>query len=88
MSRSQVSQAAELQADCLGAAALNGAVRDGTPRTQPADGEQISRTSGAAADRYPWTSSRDHGNAQQRRAAFDRGVRGGVPACTSQEGPE
>jgi predicted metalloprotease len=76
-----VSQADELQADCLAAAALTGAERDGTLRPDPTDAQQIAQTLAASADKYPWTSSRDHGNAQQRSIAFNLGSTQGVAAC-------
>jgi uncharacterized protein len=83
VNRSLVSQAGELQADCLGAAALTGAVRDGTLQAEPTDAEQISQTLAAAADKYPWTSNRDHGDAAQRSRAFNLGKSQGVKACLS-----
>lgn len=71
----------ELQADCLAGAALQGAQQDGALRTEPGDNQEISKALVAVADKYPWTSSRDHGNAQQRVSAYNKGNRGGVPAC-------
>jgi predicted metalloprotease len=67
----EVSQAVELQADCLAGAALQGA----------ADDQEITRALVAVADDFPWTDQSSHGNAQQRTAAFRSGVRGGVDAC-------
>jgi hypothetical protein len=77
----RVSVAAELQADCLAGAALQGAADDGLIEIEPGDSEEIARTLAAVADDYPWTDVSDHGNAEQRTAAFNAGVEGGVPAC-------
>lgn len=81
LTRSQVSVAAELQADCLAGAALAGAVRAGTLRIEPGDIEELGATLVAVADDFPWTDSASHGDARERTAAFDTGVQGGVPAC-------
>ncbi len=81
LDRSLVSVAAELQADCLAGATLQGAAQDGILRIEPGDAEEIQKTLGAVADDYPWTNETDHGNAQQRITFFNRGVSGGVPAC-------
>jgi predicted metalloprotease len=78
----RVSVAAELQADCLAGAALQGAADDGLIRVEPGDSEEIARTLAAVADDYPWTDESDHGNAEQRTSAFNSGVAGGVAACT------
>jgi hypothetical protein len=77
----RVSQAYELQADCLAGAALNGALAMGLIRAEPTDAAKFGQALGAVGDSYPWTSTRDHGTAQQRTGAFALGVRGGVPAC-------
>ena len=82
LDRSQVSVAAELQADCLAGATLQGAAQDGIVRIEPGDAEEIAKTLSAVADDYPWTDQSDHGNAQQRISFFNQGVNGGVPACT------
>jgi predicted metalloprotease len=78
---SQVSQATELQADCLAGAALQGAAREGLVQIEPGDAEEMTRTLVVVADDFPWTDSGSHGNAQQRTAAFNAGVDGGVGAC-------
>ncbi|MEI8412244.1 MULTISPECIES: neutral zinc metallopeptidase [unclassified Kribbella] len=77
----RVSVAAELQADCLAGAALQGAADDGLIAAEPGDSEEIARTLAAVADDYPWTDESDHGNAEQRTSAFNTGVEGGVAAC-------
>ncbi|TCO33411.1 hypothetical protein EV652_103412 [Kribbella steppae] len=77
----RVSVAAELQADCLAGAALQGAADDGLIAVEPGDSEEIAKTLAAVADDYPWTNESDHGNAEQRISAFDTGVAGGVEAC-------
>jgi uncharacterized protein len=76
-----VSQAVELQADCLAGAALDGAARDGLVRIEPGDDQEIARTLQAVADDFPWTDESSHGNARQRLASFQAGVRDGVDAC-------
>jgi predicted metalloprotease len=81
LDRSLVSVAAELQADCLAGATLQGAAQDGILRIEPGDAEEIQQTLSAVADDYPWTDETDHGNAQQRITFFNKGVSGGVPAC-------
>jgi predicted metalloprotease len=73
-----VSVAAELQADCLAGASLQGAARDGLIQIEPGDNEEIGQTLVAVADDFPWTSERDHGNAQQRISAFNQGAGGGA----------
>jgi len=81
LDRALVSVAAELQADCLAGAALQGAAQDGSITVEPGDSEELARTLAAVADDYPWTTESDHGNAEQRISAFDTGARGGPTAC-------
>jgi uncharacterized protein len=81
LQRDQVSVAAELQADCLAGAALIGAARTGELFFQAGDEEELEQTLIAVADDFPWTDERDHGNAQERVGAFQRGVQRGVPGC-------
>jgi hypothetical protein len=77
----QVSVATELQADCLAGAALAGA-QAASLIAMPADvATQLGRTLAANADKYPWTRSRDHGNATERIAAYNLGVQRGARAC-------
>ncbi|MGQ0481201.1 MAG: neutral zinc metallopeptidase [Pseudonocardia sp.] len=71
----------ELQADCLAGAGLQGAARDGLVTIEAGDDEELAGTLAAAADDYPWTNQRDHGNAEQRIAAFNTGAQKGVQAC-------
>jgi uncharacterized protein len=78
---SQVSVAAELQADCLAGASLLGAVNDGELRLEPGDEEEIAQTLAVVADDFPWTDERSHGNAEERTAAFEAGANGGLQAC-------
>jgi predicted metalloprotease len=77
----EVSQAVELQADCLAGAALQGAADEGLVQIEPGDDQEITRALVAVADDFPWTDESSHGNAQQRTVAFRSGVRGGVDAC-------
>lgn len=76
-----VSPAAELQADCLAGAALQGAADQGLVQIEPGDDEEIAQTLAAVADDYPWTDESSHGDARQRTAAFQDGVSGGVEGC-------
>jgi uncharacterized protein len=81
MRRGQVSVADELQADCLAGAELSGAVRDGVIQMEPGDSQALADTLRVLADDTPWTSRSDHGDAQQRIAAYNKGAQGGVRAC-------
>jgi len=81
LDRTLVSPAAELQADCLAGASLQGAAQDGLITIEPGDPEELRKTLVAVADDFPWTSERDHGNAQERVSAFSNGAKGGVAAC-------
>jgi predicted metalloprotease len=81
VSKRLVSVADELQADCLAGAALSGARRDGLLRMEPGDDQEIASSLAALADASPWTSRADHGNAQQRIAAYNKGARSGVRGC-------
>jgi predicted metalloprotease len=79
--KSRVSQAAELQADCLAGAALTGAVKKGLLGAEPSDAEQIEQTLTVSADKSAWTNTRDHGNARQRIEAYKLGQSRGVDGC-------
>jgi uncharacterized protein len=76
-----VSQAVELQADCLAGAALHGAAQEDLVRIEPGDDEEIAQTLATVADDFPWTDESSHGNARQRTAAFQQGVSSGVEGC-------
>ncbi len=76
-----VSSAYELQADCLGAAALYGAVTDGTLQLEPGDDQELIGSLSTLADQMPWTMAADHGDPFQRVQAFTTGRNGGVEAC-------
>ena len=78
---SLVAQAEELQADCLGAAALYGAHADGTLEFDASDEPELIGSLTALADQMPWTMSSDHGDAFQRVQWFTLGRNGGVNAC-------
>lgn len=71
----------ELQADCLAGATLQGAATDGLVTVEPGDAQELAKTLQAAADDYPWTNQRDHGDAQQRISSFNTGAAKGVKAC-------
>ena len=77
----QVSMAAELQADCLAGAALQGAVNSGSLTLEPGDAQELAQTLAAVADQYPWTNQSDHGNIQERTSAFQTGTAGGIQSC-------
>ncbi|MEV0283087.1 neutral zinc metallopeptidase [Kribbella sp. NPDC050820] len=79
----QVSVAAELQADCLAGASLQGAAETGRIAIEPGDAQELAQTLAAVADEYPWTRVSDHGNIQERTSAFSLGVNRGVEACIS-----
>jgi predicted metalloprotease len=79
--RGQVSVAAELQADCLAGATLQGSVDDGTLFLEPGDSQEIADTLAAVADDYPWSDTGSHGDAQERTDAFSAGAQGGLRAC-------
>jgi uncharacterized protein len=81
VSKRLVSVADELQADCLAGAELSGAVRDGVLQLEPGDSKAIGDTLTVLADDTPWTNRRDHGDAQQRIAAYNKGAQGGVRGC-------
>lgn len=76
-----VAQADELQADCLGAAALYGAEADGTLEFDLGDEQELVTSLSALADQMPWTMTSDHGDAFQRVQWFTLGRNGGVNAC-------
>jgi len=79
--RDQVSVAAELQADCLAGATLQGSVDDGDLILEPGDTQEIADTLVAVADDYPWSDSSSHGDAQERTNVFSTGAQGGLRAC-------
>ena len=76
-----VAQADELQADCLGAAALYGAAADETLTFDLGDEQELVTSLSALADQMPWTMTSDHGDAFQRVQWFTLGRNGGVNAC-------
>ena len=78
---SLVAQGDELQADCLGAAALFGAAADGTLTIEEGDEKEMVNSLSALADEMAWTSSADHGDPFQRVQWFTFGRNGGVNAC-------
>ena len=53
-----VATAEELQADCLGAAAMYGAVADRTLELEPGDDQELIGSLTTLADQMPWTMSR------------------------------
>ena len=78
---SLVAEGDELQADCLGAAALFGAAADGTLTIEEGDEKEMVNSLSALADEMAWTSSADHGDPFQRVQWFTLGRNGGVNAC-------
>lgn len=79
--RGPSARSVELQADCLAGATLQGAARDGAVLVDAGDDEELANTLAAAADDYPWTNQRDHGDARQRTEAFNTGALNGAKAC-------
>jgi predicted metalloprotease len=75
----------ELQADCLAAAALYGAAMDGTLQFEEGDEKEITNALTALADSTGWTDTTDHGDTFQRIEYFDAGRQGGVAACLPAE---
>lgn len=84
LNRGLVSQADELQADCLAGGTLEGARKDGSLTFDSTDSQEIADALVMVADRYAWSDSRDHGSARQRVDAYNTGATGGVPACFRQ----
>jgi predicted metalloprotease len=86
-----VSEAYELQADCLAGAALQGAVDDGLLRLEPGDPQEFTASLAAVASENAWGTvyvdadgrqrTETHGSAQERIESFERGGTGGVRAC-------
>ena len=86
-----VSEAYELQADCLAGAALQGAVDAGLLRLEPGDAEEFTASLAAVAGDNAWGTiyvdasgqpqTETHGSAQERIDAFERGSTDGVRAC-------
>ncbi|MEW2805810.1 hypothetical protein AB0929_01545 [Streptomyces massasporeus] len=81
---------AELQADCLAGAELDGAARDGTVVFEEGDVDELRTALVRDADNTPWTKEGDHGSADERVGAFamgqDLGVEGCLPDEVSTEG--
>jgi predicted metalloprotease len=78
-----VSVAAELQADCLAGATLNGAIADGTLVIDESDPSEVPVGLTGIADSYPWGKVGDHGDPDERIANFTNGWNNGVSACVS-----
>jgi predicted metalloprotease len=81
-----VAVADELQADCLGAAALFGAVADGTLELEEGDEREMISSLNVLADDMAWTMTSDHGDSFQRVEWFTIGRNGGVQACFDAAG--
>ncbi len=71
----------ELQADCLGGAALFGAIADKTLELEEGDERELISSLNLLADEMAWTMSTDHGDPFQRVQWFTLGRNGGVDAC-------
>jgi uncharacterized protein len=78
---SLVASGRSLQADCLAAAALFGAVADGTLLFEPGDEAELVGSLSAVGDDMAWTTSSDHGDPFERVQWFTIGRNGGVNAC-------
>ena len=81
-----VADGRELQADCLGAAALFGAVADGTLELEEGDEKEMVNSLSLLADEMAWTMTSDHGDPFQRVEWFTIGRNGGVQACLDAAG--
>lgn len=81
-----VASSYELQADCLGAAALYGSAADGTLQFDEGDTRELVNSLSALGDEMAWASEADHGDSFQRVGWFDLGRTGGVPACIAAAG--
>jgi len=82
LDRADASTATELEADCLAGAALQGAADAGLVRMEAGDDQELARSLAVAGDDGPVTDDGvSHGTGEQRRAAFESGVSGGVAAC-------
>ena len=77
----------ELQADCLGAAALFGAIADKTLELEEGDERELISSLNLLADEMAWTMSSDHGDPFQRVQWFTLGRNGGVQACVDAVQP-
>jgi uncharacterized protein len=86
-----VSEAYELQADCLAGAALQGAADDGLLTLEDGDSQEFVDSLAAVASNVPWGTvyvdengqqrTEAHGSAQERTDAFERGVSDSVRGC-------
>ena len=72
---------AELQADCLAAAALDAAAKYGSFFWEPGDRGEIFQSLSLVADEVEWGNAASHGSADQRIEAYQAGEKGGVRAC-------
>jgi hypothetical protein len=86
-----VSEASELQADCLAGAALQGAVDDRLLVLEPGDEQEFTAALAAVASENAWGAvyvdangqeqTETHGSAAERIDSFERGAANGVRAC-------
>lgn len=76
-----VSKDAELQADCLAAAALYGASKDGNFTFQEGDLTEVVNAYREMAGETPWTNVGDHGDALERISWFEKGRSQGATGC-------
>ncbi|MBB4711619.1 hypothetical protein ACIQNT_06995 [Streptomyces luteogriseus] len=76
---------AELQADCLAGAELEGAAQDGTVVFEAGDVDEVYTALVRDADKTPWTKEGDHGSASERVDAFTLGQELGVDGCLPDE---
>jgi hypothetical protein len=78
---SLVAAATGYQADCLGGAALFGAVADGTLQLEAGDESELIASLSVLADQLAFTDTSIYGDAFQRVEWFTIGRNGGVNAC-------
>lgn len=79
-----VSEAKELQADCLAGAVLWGSQTDGTLQWEDGDTTEIGSALSAFGDDYTWTDPSSHGDAIERVTAFGQGRQSGVQGCLAK----
>lgn len=77
----------ELQADCLAGAELKGAEQDGTIIFETGDVKELAQAITSLSDELPWTKVGDHGTANQRIHAFNKGLSEGVGGCLPLTAP-
>ena len=81
LDENEISVAGELLADCLAAAAMYGAVEDGSLTLEKGDEKEIFHGLTDISDEEPWGEPRDHGAPSQRIEWFIAGKNNGPSGC-------